>query len=61
MPLLHLHRRLEPTDPDRGLFFKTYQTQTLAFYAGKRLAPTDPDKSVPRPAPIPWWDDLRWV
>lgn len=29
--------------------------------AGKRLAPSDPDKSLPRPPPIPWWDDLRYM
>jgi hypothetical protein len=33
----------------------------LVGMAGKRLAPTDPDRTQPRPAPIPWWDDLRWV
>ena len=32
---------------------------TLVGLAGKRLSPSDPDRSVPRPPPIPWWDDLR--
>lgn len=36
-------------------------TLALLGLAGKRLAPTDPDKTVARPPPIPWWDDLRWV
>ncbi len=29
--------------------------------AGKRLAPSDPDKTAPRPPPVPWWDDLRYL
>ncbi|GAB4818387.1 hypothetical protein N2152v2_005433 [Parachlorella kessleri] len=36
-------------------------TLMLVGMAGKRLAPTDPDKSQPRPLPIPWWDDLRYM
>ena len=31
----------------------------LVSLAGKRLSPGDPDKSVARPPPIPWWDDMR--
>lgn len=31
----------------------------LVSLAGKRLSPGDPDKTVARPPPIPWWDDLR--
>ena len=34
-------------------------TLALLGLAGKRLSPGDPDKSVPRPPPIPWWDDMR--
>ncbi|KAL4444145.1 hypothetical protein ABPG75_011882 [Micractinium tetrahymenae] len=33
----------------------------LVSLAGKRLSPGDPDKTVPRPPPIPWWDDLRYT
>lgn len=29
--------------------------------AGKRLAPSDPDKTAPRPPPVPWWDDVRYL
>ncbi len=29
--------------------------------AGKRLAPSDPDKTAPRPPPVPWWDDFRYL
>lgn len=29
--------------------------------AGKRLAPSDPDKTAPRPPPVPWWDDIRYL
>lgn len=29
--------------------------------AGKRLVPSDPDKTAPRPPPVPWWDDLRYL
>lgn len=31
----------------------------LVSLSGKRLSPSDPDKTVARPPPIPWWDDLR--
>lgn len=34
-------------------------TLALVGLAGKRLSPGDPDKTVARPPPIPWWDDLR--
>lgn len=33
----------------------------LMGLAGKKLAPSDPDRSAPRPPPIPWWDDLRYM
>ena len=33
----------------------------LMGLAGKKLAPSDPDRSAPRPPPIPWWDDMRYM
>ena len=36
-------------------------TMALVGMAGKRLAPSDPDRSAPRPPPVPWWDDLRYL
>lgn len=51
----HLTRRRPARSHPQGL----EPALALVGLAGKRLSPGDPDKTVARPPPIPWWDDLR--